>query len=59
MPTMAIPDDSTNENLIKVTMRRMDFEHIKKILEYRAHYLMDAESFEVIEQLKKYNKHYG
>ena len=47
-----------SEEIIKVSVRFMDYEHIKKILRYRARHLYDAESLEVLEQLKKNNPKY-
>ena len=46
------------EQIIKISVRFMDYEHIKKVLRHRARYLYDAESLEVLEQLKKNNPKY-
>ena len=41
----------------KVNMDLSDYMHIKRILEWRAKHLYDAESLEVLERLRVRNKH--
>ncbi len=47
----------SEENLVKVKMRMMDYKHIKEILEYRARFLYDEFALEILEQIKKHNRY--
>ena len=54
---MAVAIGESDENLVKVKMRMMDWKHIKEILEYRVHFLYDEFALEVLEQIKKHNRY--
>ncbi len=52
-----VASEASNDNLIKVKMRMMDYRHIKEILEYRVNFLYDEFALEILEQIKKHNKY--
>ena len=54
---MTVATAESDENLVKVKMRMMDYKHIKEILEYRVNFLYDEFALEILEQLKKHNKY--
>lgn len=58
MATKKAVIDSKDELLIKIYMRRIDYQNIKRILTYRAHYLKNTEALDMLQELRKNNLDY-